>query len=137
GRKGRPTVAAVAGDSGIWMLDTRERAWQRWDVGEPIVRAAAVDDEEQLVIALTAEGAVVVLSGATGSVLGRTEPLVGGSLAVPATAPHVDPVVDQSRIYLNGPAERMLWELDPADGARIAREFRTDHAPLHLAGTGR
>lgn len=136
-REGRPTVAAVAGDSGIWMLDTRERSWKLLDAGEPIVHAAAVDDSEEHVVALTADGAVLVLSAADGTVLARTGSLAAASLADVETAAHVSLVVDQSRIYLNGPEERMLWEIDPADGARVAREFPTGHQPLHLAGTGR
>ncbi|WP_243229572.1 hypothetical protein [Microbacterium sp. CIAB417] len=134
-REGRPSVAALAGETGVWILDTRERAWTLVDVGEPLVHVAAVDDAEGRVLALTADGAVIVLAG--GAVVSRTEPLVSASLADDEVAPHVRFVVDQNRAYLNGPLEQTMWEIDPADGARLSRVFETASTPLHLAGTGR
>lgn len=136
-RENRPTVAGFTGTSAIWLLDTRERAWSRIDAGEPIVRVAAVDDADEHVVALTADGAVLVLSAATGERLARTEPLVGASLADPALAGGVTLAVDQNRTYLNGPAEHIMFELDIADGARTARTFDAPHSPLHLVETGR
>ncbi|MGO2684415.1 MAG: hypothetical protein ACTIAA_09340 [Microbacterium sp.] len=138
-RKSRPTVAALAGDAAVggtefWMLDTRERTWTLHDVGEEIVRVAAVDDDASRVLALTADGAVLVFSD--GEVTARTEPLVAASLADPDLAAGVTFVVDQQRAYLNGPAEQTMWEIDPADGARVSRTFENAE-PLHLAGTGR
>lgn len=134
-REARPRVAAVAGGTGVWILDTRERAWTLQDVGEPIVQVAAIDDADGRVLALTADGAVLVLAG--GEVVARTESLVSASLADAGTAGHVRFVVDQNRAYLNGPAEQTMWEIDAADGARVARAFETAYVPLHLAGTGR
>lgn len=134
-REARPRVVAVAGGTGVWILDTRQRTWSLQDVGEPIVHAAAIDDADGRVLALTADGAVLVL--ADGQVVARTEPLVAASLADAEAAGGVRFVVDQNRAYLNGPIEQKLWEIDAADGARIARTFETAHAPLHLAGTGR
>lgn len=134
-RKGRPSVAALAGARGVWLLDTRERSWAFHDVGEDIVRVAAVDDEDERVIVLAADGSVIVLID--GEVIARTAPLVAASLADPELAAGVTFVVDQNRAYLNGPAENLMWEIDPADGARIARVFETASAPLLLAGTGR
>ena len=46
-------------------------------------------------------------------------------------------VADQQRAYLNGPAEDRLWEIDFADGARVAREFAPERSPLFFAETGR
>ncbi|MGW8483075.1 hypothetical protein ACWGJP_08030 [Microbacterium sp. NPDC055903] len=134
-REARPTVAAVAGDSGVWMLDTREREWTLIDLEEPIVLAAAVDDADERVLALASDGSVLVIQDA--AVVSRTAPLVAASLADAASAEHVEFVVDQTRAYLNGPAEGMMWEIDPADDARLARTFETEAEPLLLAGTGR
>ena len=134
-REGRPRVAAVAGSTGVWVLDTRAWSWTLQDVGEPIVRAVAIDDADGRVLALTADGAVLVLAG--GEVVARTESLVAASLADSEAADAVRFVVDQNRAYLNGPLEQTMWEIDAADGARIARTFDTAFAPLHLAGTGR
>lgn len=136
-RENRPTVAGRTESSAFWLLDTRERSWTAHDAGEPLVRVTAVDDADETVVALAADGSVLILSGATGEVLARTAPLVAASLADAGLAGGVDLVADQRRTYLNGPAERMLFELDPADGARVARSFETEHAPVLFTETGR
>ncbi|WP_114588183.1 hypothetical protein [Microbacterium arborescens] len=136
-REGRPTVAGRTESSAFWLLDTRERSWTAHDAGQPIVRVTAVDDADETVVALAADGSVIVISGATGEQLSRTEPLVAASVADPALAAGVDLVADQRRTYLNGPAERTLFELDPADGGRVARSFATEHAPALFTETGR
>lgn len=136
-REGRPTVAGLAGDDGVWLLDTRERSWSRIEAGERIVRVAAVDDADHQVVALTADGAVLVLDGETGARLARTEPLVAASLADPDLADGVSLTVDQHRTYLNGPAEHAMFEIDPADDARVARTFAAAHTPTFVAETGR
>lgn len=135
-REGRPTVAAVGGVSGIWLLDTRERTWTLLDAGEPIVQATAVDDADQHVLALTPDGRVLVLSGATGERLATTDPLVTASTTDP-NATGIELVADQHRAYLNGPVERQLFEIDFADGARVARTFETPAEPRFLVETGR
>ncbi|WP_109210999.1 MULTISPECIES: ABC transporter [Microbacterium] len=135
GRDGRPTVAAVAGDRHVWLLDTRERAWTLLAVDRPIVQATAVDDKAQHVLALGADGRVLAIDGASGQTIAQTEPLVAESLAIDAGAPTL--VADQHRAYLNAPAERALYEIDFADGARIARVFSPPTTPAFLAETGR
>jgi len=132
-REGRPTVAALAGSEGIWLLDTRERSWTLIDAPAPLVHVTAVDDADENVLALTADGRVVVMS-ADGAVLAETEPLVAESLAAGATPTLV---ADQQRAYLSGPSERRLFEIDHADGARVARTFDTATEPAFTAETGR
>ena len=133
-REGRPTVAAVAEGAGVWMLDTRARSWTLLPTPEPVVQVTAVDDKGANVLALTADGRVLVLDGETGEERAASVPLVGESLA--AGQP-VRLIADQQRAYLNGPAEGRMWEIDFADGARIAREFETARTPLFFAETGR
>lgn len=136
-REGRPTVAAVAGASGIWLLDTRKRSWTLVDAGTPIVQASAVDDPDEHVLALAADGRVLVLSGATGELLGATEPIVAASAADPELVAGIELIADQHRAYLNGPVERRLYEIDFADAARIARTFDTAAEPRFTVETGR
>ncbi|MCS5722951.1 ABC transporter [Herbiconiux sp. CPCC 203407] len=141
-REGRPTVAALAGDAGttrLWLLDTRERSWQLLDAGVPLLQATAVDDADGHVLALAADGRVLVLSARTGATLAATEPLLTESLALadPSLLAGVELVADQQRAYLNAPAEHRLFEIDFADSARVSRTFDTPSAPLHLAETGR
>lgn len=136
-REGRPTVAATAGASGIWLLDTRERTWTLLDAGEPIVQATAVDDADGHVLALTPDGRVLVLT-ATGERLAATEPLVGASLTdANGLGSGVELIADQHRAYLNGVVERRLFEVDFADGGRVARSFETPGDARFLVETGR
>lgn len=135
GREGRPTVAALAGDDGIWLLDTRAREWMLLPAPEPLVQVTAVDDNDDHVLALTAGGRVVVLDGASGAVLAATEPLVAETLGAGTATPVL--IADQQRAYLNAPAEHRLYEIDFADAGRIARTFETPNAPSFVAGTGR
>ena len=136
-REGRPTVAGLTEGNAFWLLDTRERTWTRLDAGEPLARVAAVDDADQHVVALTQAGELLVIDGETGKTLARTEPLVAASLADPALAAGVTLQIDPNRTYLNGPAENVMFEIDHADDARIARTFETTDAPAFIAETGR
>ncbi|KNC17260.1 hypothetical protein AC792_14895 [Arthrobacter sp. RIT-PI-e] len=136
-RKGRPTVAAVAGDQGLWLLDTRQREWQFLATEQPLRRVTAVDDREGHVVALTDAGTVLVLSSGTGETIGETEPLLEETIADPTLLDGVELVTDQQRSYLNAPAEQQLYEIDFADDARIARTFPTDDAPVFFTETGR
>ncbi|MEV8239835.1 ABC transporter [Microbacterium testaceum] len=133
-REGRPTVAGVAEGAGVWLLDTRERTWTLLPTAQPVLQAVAVDDRDANVLVLTADGSVRVLDGETGAERAASVPLVAASLA--AGLP-VNLVADQQRAYLNGPAENRLWEIDFADGARVAREFAPERSPLFFAETGR
>ncbi|ANP71436.1 ABC transporter [Cryobacterium arcticum] len=133
-REGRPTVAALAGTEGIWLLDTRARSWTLLPAPAPLVQVTAVDDADQHLLALTADGRLLVLNGADGSTIAETAPLVADSLAAGDT-----PVLlaDQQRAYLSAPTERRLYEIDFADGARLARSFDTTTEPAFVAETGR
>lgn len=133
-REGRPRVAALAGNDGIWILDTRARSWTLLPAPEPLVQVTAVDDADANLLALTRDGRVLVLDGETGAERAASAPLVAESLATGASATLV---VDQQRAYLNGPVEGRLWEIDFADAARVAREFPTERSPAFFVQTGR
>jgi hypothetical protein len=131
GRKGRPTVAALAGDSGFWLLDTRERAWQLVATETPLVRVSAVDDAEGHVVAVDAEGRVKVYIAGTGAQVAATEPLpveMGDTVSL---------TVDEQRAYVNAPVARIVFEIDYADGARVARTLETPTSPRFVAEVGR
>ncbi|MCZ0709162.1 ABC transporter [Microbacterium paraoxydans] len=133
-REGRPTVAGLAGPTDIRILDTRARAWTLLTAPAPLVQVTAVGDEDDTLLALAEDGRVLVLSALDGAVRAETAPLVAESVAGGAT-----PVLiaDQHRAYLSGPAEHRLFEIDYADGARVARTFDTTDAPAFVAETGR
>lgn len=136
GRRGRPTVAAVAGDRGAWLLDTRERSWSLVETPAPLVRVSAVDDSDGHVVGLDASGRVVVLAGDDG-VVATTDPLLPSTVADDTALAGVSLSVDASRAYLNGPLEGAVFEIDYADGGRVSRTFDHVDAPSFAAETGR
>ncbi|MBD8702915.1 ABC transporter [Frigoribacterium sp. CFBP 13712] len=136
GRRGRPTVAAVAGDRGAWLLDTRERSWSLVETPAPLVRVSAVDDSDGHVVGLDALGRVVVLTRDDG-VVATTDPLLPSTVADDTALAGVSLSVDASRAYLNGPLEGAVFEIDYADGGRVSRTFDHVDAPSFAAETGR
>ncbi|ROR65557.1 hypothetical protein [Agrococcus jenensis] len=134
-RAGRATTAAVAGEAGFWLLDTRERTWTLVETPVPLKRVVAVDDEAGHVVAIAADGRVLVLDEA-GAALGATEPVLAAALADPGAAASLALEVDANRAYVPVAADDAVLEIDYADGARIARTLSVP-APLHLAETGR
>lgn len=135
-REGRPTVAGLAGDRGIWLLDTRERTMTFLPTDVSLLQVTAVDDEVGHVVALTVDGRITVLS-ADGTTLATTNPLLPVTIGDAALLSGVALVVDQQRAWVNAPGERLLHEIDFADSARIARSFPTESVPRFVAGTGR
>ncbi len=136
-RKGRPTVAGLGTDSGVWLLDTRERSWTWVGTAERPIAATAVDDEAERIVTLTPAGAVAVLD-ATGASLGVSSPLVSGlSTASSASAAEVSLTVDAQRAYVNDPASGDVFEIDYADGARVARTLTPAVDAAFLVETGR
>ncbi|PYY43365.1 ABC transporter [Curtobacterium sp. MCPF17_046] len=128
-RTGRPTVAALAGDTGYWLLDTRERSWQHVPTDRPLRQVVAVDDTDEHVVALDADGRVLVWSGGDSAPV-TTEPLV--SSAAGATLQ-----LDAQRAYLSDPEESVVHEVDFADDARVARSIDVPVRPDVLAEVGR
>ncbi len=136
-RKDRPVVAAVAGERGAWILDTRERAWTLLSTGTPLVAVTAVDDKDHTVVAVDRDGRILVLDADTGAVTGRSEPLLTTTIADPVLRDAVTIEVDAARAYINDPAGRRVLEIDHGDGGRVSREFRTSDIPMFLAEVGR
>lgn len=137
GRKGRPTVAGLGDDAGVWLLDTRERSWRWIETDAPVVTAAAADDADEHVVVVAEDGTVRVLDGASGRELARTDPLLASSLDDPELAAGVSLTVDAQRAYVNAAADGVVHEIDYADGARVARTLTPPTRPVHVAETGR
>ncbi|MDQ1200803.1 ABC transporter [Rhodococcus sp. SORGH_AS_0303] len=133
-REGRPTVAGLAGDQGIWLLDTRQRSWTLLPAPTRLTHVSAVDDSDDHLLSLSADGRVFVLDGADGSVVAETGALVAASQAAGETPTLI---ADQQRAYLSAPTERKLYEIDYADDARVSRTFETASEPAFTAETGR
>jgi hypothetical protein len=136
-RKGRPTVAGLGESSGVWLLNTRQRAWNWLPTAVPMIRASAVDDQKGHVVTLDAEGRVHVYLAKTGQEVGVTEPLLAKTMSAAPSLDTVSLTVDAQRAYVNAPAEGVVYEIDFADGARIARTLAPSVQPAFIAEAGR
>lgn len=131
-RPGRPALAALAGDRGAWLLDSRARTWDLIETATPLVDVVAADDEQDRLVGLDAVGRVVVIEPATGAAA-TTDVLV----AEPADLASAVLEVDADRTYVNVPTAGLVHEIDHADAARVARSFPTVVSPDFFAETGR
>lgn len=136
-REDRPVVAAIAGERGAWVLDTRKRQWSLIPTTTPLVAVTAVDDRDHAVVAVDRYGRILVLDAETAAVTGMTEPLLAATTADPTLRAAVTIEVDAARAYVNDPAGRRVLEIDYGDGGRISREFPTADKPMFLAEVGR
>lgn len=127
GRKNRPTVAALSGERAFWLLDTRSRSWSRADVNHELTQVAAADDADGNVVAIDASGRVRVF-GPDGSDRGSTDPIASEGSTL---------TVDTDRAYVSAPDSGIVYEIDYADGARIARELTPATAPDVAIEVGR
>lgn len=126
GRTDRPDLAGVTAD-GAWLLDVRQRTWTQLVSEVPLVRAAAIGDDDGRTVAIDAEGCIRVLAS-DGAVLARTEPLVAASLADAASRDRVQLIVDGRYAYVSDPAGGVVLELDHRDDLGVTRTF-TDLDP--------
>ncbi|AWH94061.1 ABC transporter [Dietzia lutea] len=136
-RKGRPTAAALAGDTGFWLLDTREKNWQYVPTDQPLLQVSASDDADEHVVALDGEGRIRVYSGEDGTELAASEPLLAKAVADPEMLAGVDLVVDRERAYVNDPATGVVHEIDYRGDVRVARSLETPTAPDFFSEAGR
>lgn len=137
GRKSRPTVAGLSTDAGVWLLNTRQRTWEWLPTSTPVIAAATVDDAERHVVVIGTDGTVQVYNASSKEPVASTKPLVSASLADPAYADKIQLTVDAQRAYINAPSEGLVYEIDFADDARIARTLELPTKPLHFVETGR
>ncbi|MFF5986782.1 WD40 repeat domain-containing protein [Prauserella flavalba] len=130
-RPGSATLAATAGERGVWSLDVSQRSWSRVETG-PVVAVNAVGEGGPL-LTLTADGVLHAYDSATGERL-ASRPLLSAPVEA-GTTPVIQ--VDTSRAYVNDPAGRRVYEVDYNDDLRVARTFDLDITPSHLVETGR
>lgn len=135
-RKSRPVVADVAGDRGAWVINTRNLTMTKAMSNQKLLKVSAVGDAQGHVVALDAQGRVLVYSTESGKVVGTTEPLLKKSLKDPRAMESVNLVLDAQRAYVNAPAEKLVYEIDFADSARIARTLSPGTAPTWMTQVG-
>ncbi|MFB8189141.1 hypothetical protein ACFC14_07425 [Microbacterium sp. NPDC055988] len=121
GRPDRPDLAGVTGAQGAWLLDVRQRQWMLLSSDVPLLRAAALGDDDSRTVAIDADGRVRVLAP-DGTVLARTEPLLAASVTDPALRESVQLLVDAQHAYVTDPATGAVHEIDHGDGT-VTRTF--------------
>lgn len=130
-RKGRPRVAGLTELNGFWMLDTRARSWTFTETDEAYEQLIAVDDESEHVVALDDKGVLHVRTGtdsaAPAASISLLEELHNGTTIT----------VDDRRAYVNDPGKKVVYEIDFADSARIARTLTVGVTPDFMAEVGR
>lgn len=133
GRADRPDLAGIAGDEGAWLLDVRAREWTLLPTEVPVLRAAAVGDDDSRTVVVSTDGVVRILAD-DGSELARTAPLLAASVADEELRDRVQLIVDAGHAYVTDPATRTVHEIDHADGT-VTRSF-DDLDALHLQLVG-
>lgn len=137
GRKGRPTVAGTGSGAGVWLLNTRRHTWEWLPTAGPVLAAGTADDAAGHVVVVAGDGTVQVYDAATKERVAATGPLLAATLASPDLAGGIHLTVDAQRAYVNAPAEGVVYEIDYAHGARVARTLSMPTKPVHLVETGR
>ncbi|MFD8062421.1 hypothetical protein ACFXA0_22555 [Streptomyces cyaneofuscatus] len=134
-RPGSDTLAALAGDEAVWVLDVAGRTWKQVDTG-PVV-AVNTAGEGSVLLTLETDGSVHGYDIATGKQTARTKPLLTGGERddSDSNAPVIE--VDRSRAYVNDPEGKQVFEIDYNDGLRIARSFDLDVKPVLMVEAGR
>jgi outer membrane protein assembly factor BamB len=127
----RADVFAGVSDGTVWVLDSRQRKWTVVPAPDAV---AANTSGEGSVLVLHRDGTLSAVDVNTGAETARV-PLFAG--AVPAEGPQPVVEIDSDRAYVNDATARQVYEIDYADGLRLARTLRTEVAPGLMVEAGR
>ncbi|GAB3547325.1 lipoprotein [Arthrobacter tumbae] len=125
-RPGSNELAGPAGDTGVWHLDVSERVWTFLETPVPVVAASAVGGDTQRVLAVSTDGSLLSLNPESGAVLNQVPLLEHVEDSVPQLR------IDTSRAYVSDPNGSTVYEIDYADGLRVARSFDVPSADFLL-----
>ncbi len=131
-RPHRPAVAGPAGDEGVWLASSRSQELTFVPTSAPILVTVAVADDSNRIVAVDADGTLLVIDGESGDVTGTQAGLVG----TPDAAASIHLSVDTSRAYLSTTSSPELHEIDYKDGARVARTLELPTTPAFAFETG-
>ncbi|RAS70889.1 ABC-type Mn2+/Zn2+ transport system permease subunit [Lentzea atacamensis] len=130
-RPGSTTLAAEAGDLGVWSLDVRAKKWTLLETG-PVAAVNAVGEGGPL-LTLTPDGILHSYDVKTGKQI--TQRQVLSAPITEGTSPVIE--IDPNRAYVNDARGRAIHEIDYNDGLRVARTIRLEIEPAHMVETGR
>ncbi|WP_067178041.1 hypothetical protein [Microtetraspora niveoalba] len=132
-RPGSATLAARAGDAGVWVLDVSARGWTFLETGPTLAVTATGDGAP--VLSLSPDGTLRAYDPGSGEETAATR-----LLAAPATGPGTTPApviqADRTRAYVSDPAAEVVHEIDYNDDLRRARTFDLGFTPGAMVETG-
>ncbi|WP_395309727.1 zinc ABC transporter permease AztB [Mycobacterium sp. AMU20-3851] len=127
----RADVFAGLSAGTVWVLDSRQRTWTLIPVPDAVATNTAGDGS---VLVLRRDGSLGTFDVNTRTETARV-PLMAGGVPADGFAPVID--IDSDRAYVNNAAAKEVYEIDYADGLRIARTLRTEVTPGLMVEAGR
>lgn len=129
--RARADVVAGVADGTVWMLDSRQRSWTVLRITDAVAANTAGDGT---ILVLHRDGALSAHDVTTRAETTRI-PLITNGISRPGPQPVIE--IDSDRAYVNDAADRAVYEVDYADGLRVARILRTDVSPGLMVEAGR
>jgi ABC-type Mn2+/Zn2+ transport system permease subunit len=126
----RADVFAGIAAGHVWVLDGRQRSWALVPAPNAVAANTAGDGT---VLVLDRDGTLAAVDVVTRTETARI-PLLDDA-AMDGPAPVIE--IDSDRAYVNNAAAHEVYEIDYADGLRIARTLHTQVAPGLMVETGR
>lgn len=114
----------------VWVLDSRQRTWVLVPAPDAVATNTAGDGT---VLVLYRDGTLAAVDVTTRAEVARI-PLLDG-VSADGPAPVIE--IDSDRAYVNNAAAREIYEVDYADGLRVARTLHTLVAPGLMVEAGR
>lgn len=127
----RADVFAGVSPGSVWVLDSRQRRWTVIPAPDAVAANTAGDGT---VLLLDRDGTLAAFDVNTRAETARV-PLFPGVVPVEGPQPVIE--IDSDRAYVNNAATREVYEIDYADGLRIARTLRTEVTPGLMVESGR
>ncbi|MCZ8378198.1 zinc ABC transporter permease AztB [Mycobacterium sp. CPCC 205372] len=127
----RADVFAGLSGGAVWVLDSRQRKWTVIPVADAVATNTAGDGT---VLVLHRDGTLGSFDVNTLAETARV-PLFPGDIPIDGTQPVLE--IDSDRAYVNNAAAHEVYEIDYADGLRIARTLRTQVVPGLMVEAGR
>lgn len=127
----RADVFAGVAAGSVWVLDSRQRSWTLIPVSDAVATNTAGDGS---VLVLRRDGTLSAFDTGSKAETARI-PLFPRAIDRNGPQPVVD--LDSDRAYVNNAATREVYEIDYADGLRLARTLRTEVAPGLMVEAGR
>lgn len=122
--------AGVSADT-VWVLDSRQRAWTLIPVADAVATNTAGDGT---VLVLRRDGSLSAYDVNSATETARV-PLFPNTIPADGPQPVVD--LDSDRAYVNNASAREVYEIDYADGLRVARTLHTEVVPGLMVEAGR